>query len=169
MVKNIEENKLYACSSCGQYKSKEAFSKNKNNKLRDGLNYVCKECYSTIYNNHRINNANDNKLDFTLKARFNDAKQRAKKRGIFNNLVITDIYEIWDKQNGKCAVSGVDMTVDNYSGRISTNVSIDRIDPTQGYIRSNIQLVCSTVNMMKGSLNMDEFLFFCNEILNNNK
>ena len=53
MVKNIEENKLYTCSSCEQHKPKEAFSKNKNNKLRDGLNYVCKECYSKIYNNHR--------------------------------------------------------------------------------------------------------------------
>ena len=50
-------------------------------------------------------------LDFTLKARFNDAKQRAKKRGIFNNLVITDIYEIWDKQNGKCAISGVTLYI----------------------------------------------------------
>ena len=169
MVKNTEENKLYICSSCERHKSHEAFSKNKRCKLRDGLNYVCKECYSKIYNNHRIKNANNNKLDFVLKARFNDTKQRAKKKGIFNDLVITDIYEIWNKQNGKCAISGIDMTINTYNGKISTNVSVDRINSSLGYIKSNIQLVCSTVNMMKGSLNMDEFLFFCNEILNNNK
>ena len=160
-----KENKLYICSSCQQYKKSKEFSKNTNNKTRDCLNYVCKKCYSTTYNRNRIANTIANKLDTILKARFNDAKQRARKHNIYNDLTIKDLYELWNKQNGKCAISGIDMTTDSYAGRISTNISIDKINPLKGYTKSNIQLVCSAVNMMKGSMDMDEFLFFCKNIL----
>ena len=166
-----KENKLYICSSCKQYKESNEFSKSTQNKTRDCLNHVCKECYSTIYKRNRIANAIANELDSTLKARFNDAKQRARKHNIYNDLVIGDLYELWNKQNGKCALSGIDMTTNSYVGRVSTNISIDKIDPTKGYTKSNIQLVCSATNMMKGSLTMNEFIFFCKSILeqHNNK
>ena len=166
-----KENKLYICSSCKQYKDSDKFSKNTQNKTRNCLNYVCKDCYSTIYKKSRIEKTIANELDSILKARFNDAKQRAKKHNIYNDLVIEDLYELWNKQNGKCALSGINMTTHSYIGRISTNISIDKIDPTKGYTKSNIQLVCSTVNMMKGSLTMPEFIFFCKNILeqHNNK
>lgn len=164
----MKDSELYICSSCKQYKKSNNFPKNKHNKLRDGLSYVCKNCYSTIYNKNRIEKATINKLDYTLKMRLNDSKQRAKKRNIYNDIIIEDLYELWNTQNGKCAISGIDLTVESYNGRVNTNVSIDRIDSTKGYTKSNIQLVCSTINMMKGSLNIDELIFFCENILKQN-
>ncbi len=164
----MKETDLYICSSCKQYKKSNNYSKNKHNKLRDGLSYVCKNCYSTIYNKNRIEKAIVNKLDYILKMRLNDSKQRAKKRNIYNDIIIDDLYELWNIQNGKCAISGIELTTESYNGRVNTNVSIDRIDSTKGYTKLNIQLVCSAVNMMKGTLATDELIFFCENILKQN-
>lgn len=164
----MKETDLYICSSCKQYKKSNNYSKNKHNKLRDGLSYVCKNCYSTIYNKNRIEKAIVNKLDYILKMRLNDSKQRAKKRNIYNDIIIDDLYELWNIQNGKCAISGIELTTESYNGRVNTNVSIDRIDSTKGYTKLNIQLVCSAVNMMKGALSTDELIFFCKNILKQN-
>lgn len=64
--------------------------------------------------------------------------------------------ELWEKQNGRCAVSGVVLTHHNDgSGRKEFNASIDRIDSTQGYIPGNVQLVAYRVNVLKHSLSTD--------------
>lgn len=47
------------------------------------------------------------------------------------------------------------------------NASIDRIQPGQDYTISNIQPVCSHVNMMKSNLTEEELLEFCKAILKN--
>ena len=38
-----------------------------------------------------------------------------------------------------------------------SNVSIDKIVPNFGYIKSNVQLVCSWANTAKSNLSMEEF------------
>ena len=50
-------------------------------------------------------------------------------------------------------------------GRISTNLSIDRIDSLKGYTKDNIQLVCHLCNLMKSNLSMNELYIFCNNII----
>lgn len=77
--------------------------------------------------------------------------------------------DMWSKQNGLCALSGIPMTHKIYAGKINTNLSIDRIDPNEGYTRNNTQLVCSCVNMMKGMLTIEELIQFCKAILNTQK
>ena len=57
------------------------------------------------------------------------------------------------------------MTFEQGNGRISTNVSIDQINPKEGYTIGNIQLVCMAINQMKSDLNMDEVYMFCEGIL----
>ena len=51
------------------------------------------------------------------------------------------------------------------SGRINTNISIDRIDSSVGYVRGNVQLVCDIVNRMKQNLSQEELYKWCNRIL----
>ena len=57
------------------------------------------------------------------------------------------IMDLWERQAGKCAVSGLEMTC--ILGDIKS-VSIDRIDSSKGYISGNVQLVCRWVNLAKG-------------------
>lgn len=70
-------------------------------------------------------------------------------------------------KDGKCAISGLDMTYELGEGRIYTNVSIDQIMPSKGYTIDNIQLVCMAVNQLKSDLDMDTILILCSAIVDN--
>jgi hypothetical protein len=72
---------------------------------------------------------------------------------------------IWKKQNGKCAITGVDLILpNNRKYRYSNNnykASIDRIDSSQPYKIDNIQFLSATMNYLKNDMNqsdLDEFL-----------
>lgn len=75
------------------------------------------------------------------------------------------LFDLYEKQSGKCAISGVNMTFAAGNGRVFTNISIDRIDSTKGYVRGNVQLVCDVVNIMKQDLPQDDFLDWCRLII----
>lgn len=51
------------------------------------------------------------------------------------------------------------------SGRVPTNLSVDRIDSGLGYIKGNIQLVCMAANQMKSDLTIEQLKYFCKSIL----
>ena len=81
------------------------------------------------------------------------------------NLEIEQLYELWDHQEGKCALSGVYLTWQSGVGSQNFNVSIDRKDPNKGYIPENIQLVAFRVNVMKHTLGESEFYWWCKNII----
>lgn len=124
---------------------------------------------SKYNHNKRIKTSQNNSLEYVLKARLNDARQRSKRHNLYFELNYEDLLTLWNKQNGLCALSGIPMTHDIYNGRVPTNISIDKIDPSKGYIKNNIQLVCSSVNMMKGTLTVEQLLQFCYAIINTQK
>lgn len=80
-------------------------------------------------------------------------------------LDIDFLMKLYENQDGKCAISGKEMTYQSGRGRIPTNISIDRIDSNFGYEVDNIQLVCIQANKMKAELNMDELQDWCAAIL----
>lgn len=73
------------------------------------------------------------------------------------NLDYTFIIELYNKQNKKCAITGIEMTTLKGKGLYFSNVSIDRIDPTIGYLKSNVQLVCFWANQAKSNLDNTQF------------
>ena len=75
---------------------------------------------------------------------------------------------LYEKQEGKCALSGRTMTYQTGEGRVPTNISIDRIDPKIGYELGNIQLVCIQANKMKAELSGNELRDWCLDIVNTN-
>lgn len=75
------------------------------------------------------------------------------------------LLEVYDAQDGRCAVSGVKMTHIAGSGRTLTNISIDRIDSSKGYLRGNVQFVCDIVNRMKSDMPQAELVSWCRNIL----
>ena len=90
---------------------------------------------------------------------------RRKRDGIECDLDAQDIINMYYEQKGRCALSGVRMThYRDGRGKCFTNISIDRIEPEQEYTLDNIQLVCAGINMMKGTLNDDEFIQACKEV-----
>jgi len=76
------------------------------------------------------------------------ARKRAKKRNLPYDLDYEFIYEMWEKQNGVCAMTGIPFNIENKVKRKAQPFapSIDRIDPSLGYIRENVRLICYVVN-----------------------
>lgn len=86
-----------------------------------------------------------------------------------SNLSVDDLVSLYNKQNGLCAISGIKLTHIQGSGRVLTNIAIDRIDSSKGYELDNIQLLCYIVNVMKWTMTTEELLEWCKIILEKNK
>jgi hypothetical protein len=99
----------------------------------------------------------------------NQLKSQRLKQGIEYDLSSDEVIELWEAQNGRCALSGVLMTHQrdgSYSDktRKEFNASIDRINPSGPYTRENVQLVATRINTMKHTLSQDMFLWWIRNI-----
>jgi len=76
-----------------------------------------------------------------------------------------DIENLFVKQNGVCALSGIKMVLDRKS---IYSISVDRIDNLKDYTNGNIRLVCQVVNTMRGLLSDELLIDFCKNIIKTN-
>lgn len=133
-----------------------------------GLQSSCKSCHS-IKSKKSIST-----FDGFIKNIYKDMKNNANKRPkeINVNITIEDIHNLYIKQNGLCALSGLKMTHTIIASREDNhiinkyNISIDRINSDLDYTIDNIQLVCAIVNIMKNDLPNDNFIELCSIISN---
>lgn len=93
-------------------------------------------------------------------------QQSAKKRNLRFNLKIEYVWDLFEKQNRKCALSGVDI---NFYSKYNRNckkqkASLDRINSKKGYIKGNVQWVHKDINFMKQSKSNEEFIIYANLI-----
>jgi hypothetical protein len=78
-----------------------------------------------------------------------------------------DCVELLNRQNYKCALTGVGLTCVLVKGNIcKTNASIDRINPKGEYTKNNVQLVCSAVNKLRVDMEINEFIDWCKKVSN---
>jgi hypothetical protein len=90
-----------------------------------------------------------------------------RRRDIEFNITINDIEYIYECQDKKCALSGIDLVFNKVEGSGPTrevvpgNASVDRINNKLGYLKENIQLLDKDVNFMKRDLSQDRFLLLC--------
>lgn len=96
-------------------------------------------------------------------------KKGAGKRGLDFEITAEDVYNKWVEQNGKCALSGVDVFFTRNQETYIQTASIDRIDSKRGYTLDNIQIVHKRLNMIKSSLPEDEFVYWCHLVAKNRK
>lgn len=161
---NTDRSKL-KCLKCNEYKDVDAFANNLSNKHRDCRDRHCKTCKSIAAKNRRSTRERSDQFHRVFVERFQGMRDRAKKHEFEMEFTVNTLKELYKKQNGICALSGVSMTYTLGKGRTPTNVSVDRIDPTKGYTKDNVQLVCMAVNQMKSDLNMEELLAFCSAVI----
>lgn len=88
-------------------------------------------------------------------------KKRAKKEQIEFNLTPIFLKELYEKQNGICAITG--NPISHEKGKLS----LDRIIPKNGYIMNNVQWTEKKTNMIKQDLTMEEFVKFCQCVIDN--
>lgn len=128
--------------------------------------YCCKSCGDKVrskdparqqrYKMHQINYNSKSVRHFLM--RLLNKKSRGR------HLDIDYVLGIYDAQKGRCALSGVEMTHIAGHGRVPTNISIDRIDSSKGYVKGNIQLVCCAVNVAKSNWPQQDFIEMCKRV-----
>jgi hypothetical protein len=95
---------------------------------------------------------------------WSNIKTRAKKRNIEFSIDIQYGWELFVKQNKKCALSNIPIKFGRCDHNVETTASLDRIDNKKGYIKGNVQWVHKAVNIMKCDLQQDIFIEFCRKI-----
>lgn len=96
------------------------------------------------------------------------ANGRKGRKSLELNITINDAWDLFLKQNRKCALSGIDL----YFGKRNidnTTASLDRINSSKGYIKGNIQWVHKDINYMKRIYSNQYFIDMCKLIAENNK
>ncbi len=156
-----------SCLKCEQVKPVDEFYVAES---REGHRKVwCKDCV----NEERNLNSRPGYMNIL----FSRTKTRAKASGIPFNLKYEDLEVLFDKQEGRCALSGRPMT-HLYSTcpdlpktllRNPTNTSVDRIDSDGDYSVGNIQLTQCVCNMSKQDQGNRAFIEMCNAISSWNK
>jgi hypothetical protein len=89
------------------------------------------------------------------------AKDSSKQRGLEFSITVEDI--VIPKY---CTYLGIELTKHFDSGRYDSNISLDRIDNSKGYIKDNIQVISSKANFMKRNATIEELIQFARGILN---
>jgi hypothetical protein len=87
----------------------------------------------------------------------------AKTRNIPFELTIESAWDLFIKQNRRCALSGREI---GFECAKRNSASLDRVDSTKGYILDNIQWLHRDVNFAKQSLTTGEFINLCQEVVN---
>lgn len=100
--------------------------------------------------------------------------ESAKKRNLEVNIDIEYLWNLYLKQNKKCALSGVDLILNNFSRKkkkLNDNeyyASLDRINNNIGYVAGNVRWIAREINYMKWRFSDKIFIEFCKNISNAN-
>jgi hypothetical protein len=73
-------------------------------------------------------------------------KNRSCKKGVPFSLTVDDIKGLMEEQKWRCAVSGIRFMVGKGADS-PFQPSLDRIEPSKGYVPGNVRIVCYIVNL----------------------
>lgn len=96
--------------------------------------------------------------------------ERAKSRQLDITVSIQDAWEQFERQNRKCALTGVPLYFTKHLTRVFgkgtqlPTASFDRIDSNKGYIKGNIQWVHKDINVMKMDMTENDLIYWARKI-----
>ena len=74
-----------------------------------------------------------------------------------------DIYDLFDSQDGKCALTGFHMTLSSSDDQELRRyaATVDRVDNERGYTLDNVWLVTMLANQIKSNVELEVFVEWC--------
>ena len=99
------------------------------------------------------------KIGNLRQGKFSKIQRCAKARKIEFNLTKEYLNDLFESQNGLCAITGDSLEDIN-------KASLDRINSNKPYIEGNVQWVTVQANKSKHILSMQELYEFCHKVLN---
>ena len=153
------------CKECG--KPFEIPTKEYNRQIRNGrepdhffCGLSCSKTHSNRGNDYWKNIENWGKHPRTKDkySPFRYYVRKAKQRPKDCNITVEYLYELWHKQEGKCAFTGMPLVL--YDDKVHdyiTQASLDRIDSNKGYVKGNVQFVSTCLNFAKSNMSDEQF------------
>jgi len=125
---------------------------------RENHNMSCEACRCK----NLINRYPDTEIQYYI---FNRIQDGAIKRDLAFSITPQYIWDLFLKQDRKCALSGRILVLET-STKITSNAtaSLDRIDNTKGYIEGNVQWVHKNANWMKQDYTQEEYIEMCHDV-----
>ena len=157
------------CIHCKDTKPLERFVKDKKTKL--GVRNVCLDC-SLLHSKSKPDykkKRNERVARFRktfrggISQRMMACKQRAVQQKLPFDIDMLFLIELWEEQEGKCALSGRPIHIGNSDWW--SRASIDKIEPDKGYVKGNVQFLSMQVNYAKNNMNNEEFIKLCKDIV----
>lgn len=147
------------CSGCGRDRPSNEFRERSGpdaeKKKRLGEPYGrCQECRRTEKSGPRRYLT---KLIYKAKIRKDERNIKA--------ITADHMLHVLRMQSGICPLTGLTLTFSTGSGFVFTNASLDRIDPSRGYVQGNVRLVTLWANLARNSLTDEDFFYFCNLVV----
>lgn len=132
------------CECCGkEFERSLRKDRGGNLKPHPHQKYCSNSCMNRNYYNKNILN-----VEFRLNKLCAMAKNRAKEKQLDFDITTEHLIELWNNQDGKCALSDTKFVLESGSGRVNKDtVSVDRIIPELGYTIGNVRLVTYHVNV----------------------
>jgi len=159
------------CHNCGiefQGEQKEVTRSNKKGRFH----FFCSRSCNTIYHNKNRKPETQKKISESLskrsqgntynkKGNFTRTLRQINKRQKDHEMTEEFLQSLWDKQQGKCALSGIALThFDFNTKKTPANASLDRIDSSRGYLQDNVQFVAYSLNLGKQDFTDEDFKQF---------
>jgi hypothetical protein len=148
---------LIKCSVCNIEKEDIEF-----NRVKGKCNPCC---HSQEYNRIKelMGHPETGEIVYLKKVILSKAKKRSKKKNLEFNLTLADLISI---KNNTCPILGCEIL---YKSGIDhkLSASLDRIDPTKGYIISNVKIVSHEGNTLKNRNNFHSAVKMLEYIITN--
>lgn len=150
------------CDRCRKNYLKEYRKNNKERLKQSNKNW--RKDNKIHYNNHQYNNyaTTKGRIQYLIKS----ARRRAKKKNIEFDIDIEWLTSQFENQNNRCALTNIEFyipTERNIKNPFSP--SLDRIDPTKGYVKNNVRVVCYIVNCALHNFGEEVFNYISNQYL----
>lgn len=132
---------IFKCTKCKESKNIKEFY---NDKTKRGHTTYCKNCQN-LTNLKNVNTLHGflNKLLITSRSTAKKRCNNGRTTAGIHTITFNNILDLWNCQQGLCYYSGMSL---NHIVHSDWNVSLERIDPTQGYTIDNIVLVAQEFN-----------------------
>lgn len=99
-------------------------------------------------------------------------RRKAKERDLAFELTADQLWELFLKQNGTCALSGIPITLTTAINkqqnldRTQMTASLDRIDNSRPYTIDNVQWIHKILNHMRRQYSVEEYVHWCTLVAN---
>lgn len=100
---------------------------------------------------------------------FKTIEHGARIRKLDFNITKEYIWDLFLKQNRKCALTGLELKFCSKYNIPDGTASLDRIDSSKGYVPGNVQWIHKNLNKMKMEFSQDQFIDYCKLVVENSK